>query len=229
MEFSLFAILPLALFSFFSKGRGAHAGIGFLAALAPVLASAVGGIFNRRGTSNRQQEQIDYERAQAEQQEAQRRAAFEAQQSGPGAAMSRLGFNTRLASILGSFGGRAQTPEFIQRAFDSARQRQEYTPGAGIIDRPNPVGGGFGDYLGDILNPRGAAGYFDVQGYNRGRQGGQPEQPEQPSAGGAPPAAAGQGLLPSAIRNQQFQLGQPSGAESQFLQERRQRPTYPGR
>jgi hypothetical protein len=130
--------------------------------------------------------------------------------------MGRLGFNTRLSHILGSFGGRAQTPEFIQRAFDLARQQQEYTPGAEIIDRPNPVGGGVGDYIGDVFRPGGAASYFDVQGYNRGRT--QQRAAErfapsteqiQPGNLDLGPQGQTQSLLPSAIRGRQYNLGQP--------------------
>jgi hypothetical protein len=130
--------------------------------------------------------------------------------------MQRLGFNTRLANILGSFGGRAQTPQFVQRAFDLARQRQEFTPGAEFMAPPNPVGGGFTDYLGDILSPRGAASYFDVQGYNRGRtqqraaeRYAPPTEQIQPGNLDLGPQGQVRSLLPSAIRGQQFNLGQP--------------------
>jgi hypothetical protein len=230
LTLALFATLPLGLLSFFSRSRGAHAGIGFLAALAPVLASAVGGIFNRKAGQNQQQQQIDFQRQQAEQEEAQRRAQFEAMQGSPQAAMQRLGFNTRLSRLLGGFGGREQTPGFILNAFDQARMPQEYTPGAEFIAPPKR-GGGFFDYAGDILGPGGAASYFDVQRYNQGRQGG--AQP--PGGPGAPPATPtggggsfGQGLanlLPSNIRSQQFNLG-PIPAADDFLSQRR---TIPGR
>jgi hypothetical protein len=138
--------------------------------------------------------------------------------------MQRLRFNTRLGQILGGFGGREQTPEFIQRAFDLARQQREYTPGAEFIEPARRIGGGFGDYLGDILNPRGAAGYFDVERYRQSRQQ-QPQAqaptPSQPAGGGFAQNLAG--LLPSNIRRQQFNLG-PTPAAEEFLQQRRQVP-----
>jgi hypothetical protein len=216
LEAALFATLPLALFSFLTRSRGVHAGLGFLGALAPVIASAVGGIFGRRGQRSREQEQIDFQRQQAEQEEAQRRAAFEAQQQSPQAAMQRLAFNTRLARILGGFGGRESTPGFIQRAFDTARMPQEYTPGGEFIAPPTRTGGGFTDYLGDILSPRGAAGYFDVQRFNRGRTRQRANEryvpvPEQIEPGQLDlgPQAQTQSLLPSAIRARQFDIGAP--------------------
>lgn len=199
LTFALFATLPLALFSFLSRGKRADAGFGFLAALAPVLTSAVGGLFNRKSKQSAQDKEIEYKRQQAEQEEANRRAAFEAQQNSPQAQMQRLGFNTRLASLLGGFGGREQTPGFILNAFDAARSPQEYTPGAEFIAPPKQ-GGSFWDYAGDAAN---AASYYDTSGRQRSKA-------AQSGAGAAPGAAptvapqAGGLALPSSFKNKDY-------------------------
>ena len=206
--FAIFGLLPLALFSFLSKGKRADAGFGFLAALAPVVASAVGGLINRKSQQSAEQRQADYLRQRAEQEEAQRQAAFQAQQSSPQAQMQRLRFNTRLAQLLGGFGGRGQTPGFILNAFDAARTPQEYTPGGGFIEPPKRTGGGFWDYAGDVAN---AASYFDTSRYSRGGQGAAPGNMDILPQGkdytssvfggqqGQPIAS-----LPSSYRNQRF-------------------------
>jgi len=230
--FAVFATLPLALFSFFSRGRGAHAGIGFLAALAPVLGSLAGSIFNRKGAQSRQQNEIDYRRQQFEQQAAQqeaaRRAAFEQRQGSPQAAMQRLGFNTRLSHLLGGFGGRGQTPGFILNAFDSARTPQEYQPGfESQFIAPPKTGGGIWDYLGDAGR---AASYFDTSRFGQGGQGAAP--PTGAPAPTAAPTGAAQGfagLLPSSFRNReyagletpQFGFQSPEDPNNEFLRRRR--------
>lgn len=210
LTFAVFALLPLGLFSFLSKGRRSDAGIGFLAALAPVLGSALGGLFNRKSKQSEQQREIDYRRELAEQEEAQNRQRWEAAQSSPQAQMQRLGFNTKLSRILGGFGGRGQTPQFILDAFDSARGPQEYTPGAEFIAPPKQ-GGGFWDYAGDLA---GAASYFDTSRYGKGGQQASPGVQQLPAATDQTAAVFGGGqqgptlAKPSSFRNQDFQLGQ---------------------
>lgn len=228
MELTLvFGILPLALFSFLSRGKRADAGLGFLAALAPVIGSVVSSVFNRKGAQSAQQQQIDYERQVAEQQAAQRdaaqRAAFEQRQSSPQAAMQRLKFNTRLAQVLGGFGGRGQTPGFILNAFDTARSPQEYQEGfQSEYIAPPKRGGSFWDYAGDALN---AASYFDTSRYNRG---GQPQQASAAPTPTAPTAGQGfAGLLPSSFRNREYagletpQFGLNTPEADEFLRRRK--------
>src|SRR6185295_7483612 len=110
LTFAVLALLPLALASLIHRReRGAYAGFGFLAALAPVIAKGIGSIVKHKQESSAAKKTAAYEEQQAAAQEAAKRAAFEDAQDSPAAAMQRLKFNTGLAKILGQFGGRDKT------------------------------------------------------------------------------------------------------------------------
>ena len=90
--FGVLALLPLALASFFSRGRPSDAGLGFLAALAPVIASGVGKLIGHKRAKSAEKKQAAYDRQIAEQEEAGRRTAFESAQGSPAALASRQKF-----------------------------------------------------------------------------------------------------------------------------------------
>jgi len=194
-----------------------------LVALAPVVASVVGGIVKHKQQSSAENKANDFARQQAEQEEAQNRLKFEGAQNSPQAQLQRMGLNSRLASVLGQFGGREQTPGFILNAFDSARGPQEYTPGAEYIDRPGS-GAGIWDVVGGAAN---AASYFDVEGYKNAKNKQGAAQP--PPSAAAPPAAAGL-APPSSFRDRDFGLSQPPSPQgpganpTPFEQQRRNIP-----
>ena len=60
--FAVFALLPLGLFSLGTRSRGAHAGFGFLAALAPVLAKGAMNLIGHKQKAAAANQQADYER-----------------------------------------------------------------------------------------------------------------------------------------------------------------------
>lgn len=158
LTFAVFALLPLGLASFLHrKERGTFAGLGFLAALAPVIASGIGSIVKSKQKKGEEKKAAQYAQQQAEAAEAAKRAEFEAAQNTPQAAMQRLKFNTQLAQILGKFGGREKTPGFLLNAFDTARKVKEYTPGAAYVPPPTS-GGGFWGFAGGLAD---ALSYFD--------------------------------------------------------------------
>ncbi len=223
LTFALFALLPLGLFSLFTRARGAHAGIGFLALLAPVIVKGVMNLVKRRQAQNAEKRGVEFDRETAASEQAQARAAFEAQQNSPGAARQRLAFNTRLSRILGSFGGRDSTPEFITRALDLARGRQEFVPGAEFRAPPSQIAGGLGGFFNDAAD---AASQFDVQRFKAGRGGGGGDGGGGEAPAPAPTASAGgfKALLPSAIRGQDFKLGPAGEAEEDFLGQKRSVP-----
>ena len=147
METYVFAILPLALFSFFSKGRRADAGFGFLAALAPVLASGISSLVGHKQKKSAEKKQADYERQLAAQEEAARRTAFEASQSSPSALASRQKFTLQLGKLLGKAGGREKVPPSILNYLEAQRKAQAYTPGGGYVEKPTS-GAGIWDVIG---------------------------------------------------------------------------------
>lgn len=168
LSFAVLATLPLGLASFVMRSRGAHAGIGFLAALAPVLGKGVLNLIGHKQKKGEEKKQIAYQQQRAAAEEAARRSEFEAAQNTPQAAMQRLKFNTKLAQILGKFGGREKTPGFLLNAFDTARKTREYTPGTAYTPPPTS-GGGFWGFAGGLAD---ALGYFDPS-----KLGGKPKVP----------------------------------------------------
>ena len=137
--------------------RGTYAGIGLLGLLAPVIGKGIGSLISHKQKKGEEKKKIAYDQQLAAAKEAQDRADFEAAQDTPQAAMSRLKFNTKLAQILGKFGGREKTPGFLTSAFDTARKRKEFTPGAAFVPPPTS-GGGFWGFAGGLAD---ALSYFD--------------------------------------------------------------------
>jgi hypothetical protein len=159
LTLAVLATLPLGLASFFSRPkRGTYAGIGFLAMLAPVLAKGVQSLIGHKQKKGEEKKAAAYAQQQAAAEEAAARQKFEASQDSPAAAVQRLKFNTKLAQILGKFGGREKTPGFITGAFDTARKRAEYQPGAAYVPPPTS-GGGFWGAAGGIAD---ALSYLDT-------------------------------------------------------------------
>lgn len=175
MDIYLFALLPLSLLSLLERGRHRYtAGFGFLAALAPVVAKGIGSLISHKKQQSAEKKQIEYQKQQAMQEEAQRRAAFEASQNTPQAAMQRMGFNMKLGRLLGAMGGRDKVPPSLLKAYDTARAMQTYTPGAAYVPPPTS-GAGIWDVLGGATE---ALSYLDV---NKLKGGGKaPMSPGQP-------------------------------------------------
>ena len=182
MEFYLFALLPLGLFSLFQRGRHrATAGFGFLAALAPVVAKGIGSLIGHKKQQAQQKQQAQYEQQLAQQQEAERKAQWEAQMNSPQMAMQRMGFNMKLGRLLGAMGGREKVPPSLLSAYDQARSMPTYTPGSSYI--PKPTGGaGIWDVLGGAAD---ALSYLDVNKL----KGGGGKSPGQPTQGASTPAS----------------------------------------
>ena len=155
---AVFALLPLGLFSLFERGRHrATAGFGFLAALAPVVASGLSSLVRHKQAQSAEKKQAEYERQLAAQEEANRRAAFEAQQNSPAAALQRQSFNMKLGRLLGFAGGRDKLPPSLVAGYDVARKPLAYTPGAAYIPKPTS-GAGIWDVIGGAGE---ALSYFD--------------------------------------------------------------------
>jgi hypothetical protein len=157
MTFAIFALLPLGLASLVHRTRAAHAGLGFLAALAPMLFQGAKEVIGGKQKSNQAKQQSAYEAQLAAQQEEQKRAAFEAAQDSPQKAMERLSFNMKLGRLMGAMGGRGKVPPSLLKAYDTARQRATYTPGSAYV--PKPTGGSKWDFAGGLAN---AMSYLDT-------------------------------------------------------------------
>lgn len=138
----LFALLPLGLFSLFTRRLPrSTAGFGFLAALAPVIASGLGSLIKGKQQSSAAKKQAEYEKQQALAAEAANKASWEAQQNSPAAQMQRMGFNMKLGRLLGAMGGREKVPPSLLNALDASRAMPTYTPGAAYVDKPSSGSG----------------------------------------------------------------------------------------
>jgi hypothetical protein len=158
MTFAIFALLPLGLASFVHRTRAAHAGIGFLAALAPAAISGISSLIGHKMKSGAEKKQAAYEQQLAAQQEEQRRAEFEAAQDSPQKAMERLSFNMKLGRLMGAMGGRSKVPPSLLKAYDTARQRKAYTPGSAYVPKPSSSNGKW-DFASGLAN---ALSYLDT-------------------------------------------------------------------
>ena len=173
LTFAVLALLPLALASFFTRGRGAHAGFGFLAALAPFLASGVKSLISHKQKGAADKQQALYDQQQAAAAEAARRGEFEAGQNSPGALAQRQKFTLQLGKLLGKAGGKEKIPPSIYNYLSQQRQAQAYTPGAAYTPVPKKGGGGW-DFLGGLTD---ALGYLDTTKLGKGKA---PMSPGQP-------------------------------------------------
>jgi hypothetical protein len=185
LTFAVLATLPLGLLTVFRRRDGAVAEI-FGLALAPLLKFAAPALWQgaqsligHKKAKGEEKKKIEFERQKAEAEEAAARSKFDAAQDSPAAAVQRLKFNTKLAQILGKFGGREKTPGFITGAFDTARKRAEYTPGAQFV-APQTSGGGFWGAAGGIAD---ALSYLDPSQLKGAKKA--PMSPGQPVGGGS--------------------------------------------
>jgi hypothetical protein len=163
--FAVFAVLPLALASFFSRARGAHAGFGFLAALAPVIASGVSSLVKHKQQKSAEKKQAEYDRKLAEQEAAAERAKFEAAQNSPAAVAARLKQNMMFGRLLGKAGGRSKLPPGLLAMYDKMRATPEYVPGKAYVAPPSS-GAGVWDFVGGLTD---ALGYLDTTKLGKGK------------------------------------------------------------
>ena len=164
MESMIFALLPLGLFSLWSRLPRSTAGIlPLLGALAPVLAKGVGSLIGSKQKQSAAKQQAAYEAQLAQQQEQEAKAAFEAAQNTPAKAMERMKFNMQLGRLLGKAGGRGKLPPSLMKQLDTARAMPTYTPGASYV--PKPTGGaGKWDFAAGLAD---ALSYLDTSKLGR--------------------------------------------------------------
>ena len=182
LTFALFALLPLGLASLFDREirkGGTFAGFGFLAALAPVVASGLSSLIGHKKQQSAEKKQIEYEKQQALAAEAARRSEYESAQNSPGALASRQKFTLQLGKLLGAAGGKEKIPPSIYNYLSSQRQAQAYTPGAAYTPKPTS-GAGFWDFASGLGN---ALSYLDTTKLGKGKV---PMSPGQPTGSPAP-------------------------------------------
>jgi hypothetical protein len=159
MEFYVFAFLPLAIFSLFEKGNHrSTAGFGFLAALAPVLASGISSLIGhkKKGAAEKQAEEV--RRLEAQRADELARQEWETQMMSPSAQASRFKNTLSLGRLAGKMGGLEKLPPSIRNYYQGVRAMPEYKGTSSYIQTPKK-GGGLWDFLGATTD---ALSYLDT-------------------------------------------------------------------
>lgn len=150
--FATFALLPLGLASLFCKTgkRDVYAGLGFLAALAPLVIKGVGALAGAISGNKKKKAAEENERQAALQAEEQRKAEWEAQQNSPELAMQRMQYKMKLGKLAGRMGGLDKVPPSIANALRAGYAQQEYKPGAAYV--PKKTGASGWDYVAPAID-----------------------------------------------------------------------------
>ena len=163
ITFAVFAILPLTLLWWQPKGerRGITGILPLLTALLPVAASAVQSMITRRsGETTAQQQARQAQRADLDRQ----KAEYYQENYSPQAQQNQAMATMQLGRLAGAMGGLDRVPPALRNLLS---QRRTARPSEYNTNVPNaPRAGGLG-LAQDLI---GAAGSFDVAGYNRARQ-----------------------------------------------------------
>lgn len=166
MELYLFAVLPLALLSLFDRNRArSTAGFGFLAALAPVLASGISGLIGHKQKKSAEKQAEEQRRLEAQQADALAKQQWEAQQNSPTAQTARFKNTFALGRLGGAMGGLDKIPPSIKAYYESLRTMPEYSAQSSYVPTA-PKGGGGWDFAGGVMN---ALSYLDTDKLKAGR------------------------------------------------------------
>jgi hypothetical protein len=185
--FSLFALLPLALASLFDRTRArSTAGFGFLAALAPVLASGVSKIIGSKQKKSAEKQAEAQRKLEAEQEDKLARQQWETEMNSPSAQMSRFKNTFSLGKLAGKVGGLDKLPPSIRNYYQTQRTKPEYGGVSSYVPTAQKGGGGW-DFLGGLTD---ALSYFDPQALKKPKTGGGLSGFGTGSSFTAPPAAA---------------------------------------
>ena len=186
MEFYLFALLPFGLLSLWLHRNENHrstAGFGFLAALAPVVASGIKSLIGHKQQKSAQKQADEQAKLEAQRADEQARQKWEAEQNSPSAQAARFKSTLSLGRLAGAMGGLAKVPKSIASYYQSQRTMPTYSGTSSYIPTAQKGGTGW-DIAGGIAD---ALGYLDTSKLK-----GAPKSPGQPVGSAAPTYATGQ-------------------------------------
>jgi hypothetical protein len=161
MEFSLFALLPLALASLFDREtrKGHSAGfLPLLAALAPVIAKGVGNLIGGKQKKAAAKQAEEQKKLEAQQADTLARQQWDTQQNSPAAQAARFKNTMQLGRLGGAMGGIDKIPPSIAKYYQSQRAMPEYTGTSSYVPTAEKGGGGW-DFLGGVTD---ALSYLDT-------------------------------------------------------------------
>lgn len=170
MDLYLFALLPLALFSLFEKGRHHHtAGFGFLAALAPVLAKGIGSLISHKQNKSKEKQAQEQSKLDAAAADAQAKQQWETNQNSPAAQAGRFKNTMQLGRLAGAMGGSLdKVPPSMLKYYQSQRTMPEYTGQSSYVPTAQKGGGGW-DFAAGLTD---ALSYLDTEKLKDGGDGG---------------------------------------------------------
>jgi hypothetical protein len=170
MELYAFALLPFALLSAWLHRNENHrstAGFGFLAALAPVLASGVSKLISHKQGQSAAKQQEEQRKLQAQQQDALAKQQWEADQNSGAAQTGRFKNTFALGKLAGKMGGSLdKVPPSIAKYYNSMRTMPEYSAQSSYVPTAKK-GGGFWDFAGGLTD---ALSYLDTSKLGGGKQ-----------------------------------------------------------
>jgi hypothetical protein len=158
LPFALFALLPLGLFSLFEKGRHRHtAGFGFLAALAPMIASGISSLIGHKKQQSAAKQAEEQRRLEAQQADTLAKQSWEAEQNSPGAQAARYKNTLQLGRLAGKMGGLDKLPPSMRNYYQTQRTMPTYGGTSSYVPTAKK-GGGVWDFLGEASK---AVSYLD--------------------------------------------------------------------
>jgi hypothetical protein len=173
MELYAFALLPFALLSAWLHRNESHrstAGFGFLAALAPVLASGVSKLISHKQGQSAAKQQEEQRKLQAQQADALAKQQWQEQQNSGAAQTGRFKNTFAMGKLAGKMGGLDKVPASIAKYYQSMRTMPEYSAQSSYVPTAKK-GGGFWDFAGGLTD---ALGYLDTTKLKGGMSPGQP-------------------------------------------------------
>jgi hypothetical protein len=161
MELYLFALLPVSLLSLWlhrHENHRATAGFGFLAALAPVLASGVSKLISHKQGQSKEKQAEEQRKLEAQQADALAKQQWEEQQNSSAAQTGRYKNTFALGKLAGHMGGLDKVPKSIAAYYNSMRSMPEYNAQSSYVPTAKK-GGGAWDFLGGVTD---ALSYLDT-------------------------------------------------------------------
>ena len=166
LPFALFALLPLGLASLFSlRLPRSTAGFGFLAALAPVVASGISSLIGHKKQKASAKAAEEQRRIEAERADAEAKRQWESAQQTPSEQARRFKSKFAYGKLAGAMGGLEKVPKSLIDYYKGGYTIPEYTGTSSYVPTVQPKSG-LWDFLGGVTN---ALGQFDYGGYKAGR------------------------------------------------------------
>ena len=148
--FAVLGLLPLGLASLLGRRLPrSTAGFGFLAALAPVVASGISSLLGHKKQKAATKAAEEQKKLEAQQADLLAKQQWEAAQNTPAQQTARFKAKFSLGKLAGKMGGLEKLPPSIANYYKTAYTMPEYTGTSSYIPTVQPKTGGW-DFLGGV-------------------------------------------------------------------------------